>query len=294
MKPYLIYCDDYHENAGGTMMLHFLCHLLNEQGCKAYLWRRRPVAHLGFRIFVRGQLRYWRDRFARKPLITNPRFNTPELFDRPDDFIAVYPEVIFGNPLRAPQVVRWLLHKPGHRGGPASFDKDDQVFFFRGPFNTLGLPPERSLALSYVMSDIYVEVPGQQRSGSCCLLRKGKDRAISAEAREAILVDGLDHEAMAQVFNQVEILISYDPYTMYNLYAGLCGCIPVVIPEPGVSKEQWMANPTDRLGIAYGFDDIPHAIETRDALKAEIERLVENSAREVTKFVTMTQAQSNR
>ena len=57
---------------------------------------------------------------------------------------------------------------------------------------------------------------------------------------------------------------------MYCVYAVICGCIPIVIPQESVSKEQWRPNPVDRYGIAYGNDDIQWAQETAADLLSRI------------------------
>ena len=87
------------------------------------------------------------------------------------------------------------------------------------------------------------------------------------------LFDGLNHEEKARIFNERKYFISYDLYTLYNLYALICGAIPVVVPDENVSKEEWLANEADRYGIAYGFDDIDRAVATRDRMLRRIERI---------------------
>ena len=40
----------------------------------------------------------------------------------------------------------------------------------------------------------------------------------------------------------------------------------MIVPEEGVTKEQWYPDPRDRYGMAYGFDDIESARSTRPLL----------------------------
>jgi len=44
---------------------------------------------------------------------------------------------------------------------------------------------------------------------------------------------------------------------MFGLSAAMCGCTPVVIPDPGLTREQWTPEGGDRYGVAYGVDDVP-------------------------------------
>jgi hypothetical protein len=62
---------------------------------------------------------------------------------------------------------------------------------------------------------------------------------------------------------------------MYGLYAALCGAVPVVIPDPALSKGAWTPDERDRYGIAYGADDIGWAVATRDKLLARLGALRE-------------------
>ena len=49
---------------------------------------------------------------------------------------------------------------------------------------------------------------------------------------------------------------------MYSNYAAMCGCISIVVPDPGVDKNKWQPTEDLRLGVAYGFDDIEWAKKT--------------------------------
>jgi hypothetical protein len=72
---------------------------------------------------------------------------------------------------------------------------------------------------------------------------------------------------------------------MYALYAALCGCIPIVVPDPNMTKEAWVPDERDRYGIAYGEEDIPWAISTRDKLLARVRVVREEQDALVRTFV---------
>src|SRR5574343_1168357 len=109
---FLIFAPAYCEDDGGGIVLHGLCALLKELGYEAYLTRLfdgepvypnclfRPL----FKLFKRA---VWR--FCTK-FKTNPAWNTPVIkYPRipiADDWIVIYTEIIFGNPLKAKNVVR--------------------------------------------------------------------------------------------------------------------------------------------------------------------------------------------
>ncbi len=267
---FVVFADSFNENNGGVIALHRLCDLLNREGQSARLWPSRLPLHdpqhgwaSAWRFF-----RYYR-RAWRRPYKTCERFDTPRA--TPDDLadaVVVYPEIISGNPLRAEHVVRWLLHKPGFHKGHCEYGPNDRYFYYQKAFDdpVLNRDADNELKVIYLRDDVYRQTNAGPRSGACYILRKGKGRPMVHDLTDSVCVDKLSHEQMAAVFNRVETCISYDTYTMYSLFAALCGCVSVVVPEPGVSAEQWYPEPRDRLGLAYGFDDVEHARRTQPLL----------------------------
>lgn len=287
---FIIVAPGYDDNAGGIVVLHQLCDRLNHLGYEAYLWPFfKPVldltnpfktSYLFFRYF-RKSIKYG--------FKTNPKLNTPiASYDDLKDAIIVYPEVVVGNPLNAQHVVRWLLHKPGfNNGGKIDFGTDDLFFYYDKSFDDsqYNKYPDNHLHIVSQRSDVYKITNNGEREGSCYLLRKGYKRAMVHDTTNSIFIDGLSHGETAQIFNGVEYCISYDTYTMYNVYAAMCGCIPIVVPEEGVNKEQWQPNEENCYGIAYGFDDIEYAIRTRPLLLQHIEKQERESNESVKHFV---------
>jgi hypothetical protein len=189
------------------------------------------------------------------------------------DSIAVYPEIVSGNPLNAKHVVRWLLHKPGFFRKSANFGNDELTFYYQEAFRE-GLnwvDPDNMLRIRWVRDDIYFDRALPERIGACRLIRKGKStRAEIPKHDDAIIVDGKSHEETAGIFNHCKYLYCHDPYTMYTLYAAICGCIPIVIPQPGLSREKWRATYPFKHGIAYGVEEAQWAQDTRDELLKEL------------------------
>jgi hypothetical protein len=257
---FIIYTHRYNDDTGGIVVLHKLCHLLNELGFKAYLWPSyRPIFNnrIPFKS-VRKILKYYRKEFHRS-FSTNSNWNTPIASKTHlKDSIVIYPEVVDGNPLKAKNVVRWLLHKPGFHSGSVNYGKNELIFFYLKAYieNLSNIDINNLLYIPNNREDTYVQTNFGAREGSCYILRKGKNRKIVHELGNSILIDGKSHHEIAQIFNNVEYCISYDTYTMYSMYASMCGCKSVVVPEDGISKEEWLPDEEKRYGIAYGFDDL--------------------------------------
>lgn len=70
----------------------------------------------------------------------------------------------------------------------------------------------------------------------------------------------------------------------------MCGCTPIVVPEEGRSREDWFPNPSDRYGLAYGWDDVDAAVATRGPLLDKLARTREAEDDMLRAFVTETQS----
>ncbi|MBS0437166.1 MAG: WavQ [Proteobacteria bacterium] len=269
-RRFIVFADSFDENNGGVIALHRLCDLLNKAGREARLWPSRlPLWH-GERPWASAWAAWrWYRRAWRRPYRTQARFDTPLATPADlDGAIVVYPEIVHGNPLRAERVVRWLLHKPGFHKGRYEYGPGDRYFFFQKAFDDPALNPDGDnlLKVVWLRDDVYRQTNFGERHGSCYFLRKGKGRPLVHELEGSVLADRLSHAELATLFNRTQLCVSYDSYTMYSLFAALCGCDSVVVPEPGVSKEQWYPDEADRYGLAYGFDDLEWARRTRHLL----------------------------
>ena len=286
---FIVFAGSFNENIGGVIALHRLCDLLNREGLEAYLWperrpafdRSRPVRSLWL-LF-----KHYRRR-RNRAYATWPAFRTPvaSASDLPGA-IVIYPETIDGNPLHAQNVVRWLLHKPGFHTGRVQYGPDDRYFFYQQAFNDPALNPDvdNLLKTVYVRDDIYRQVNFGERHGTCYIMRKGRGRRIVHDLQDSVLVDDLSHTELAAVFNRVKMCVSYDPYTMYSSFAAMCGCLSVVVPEEGVLKEDWYPDPEDRYGMAYGFDELAHAEQTRHLVLPRLKAQERSANESVRSFV---------
>lgn len=224
-------------------------------------------------------VRLAKNKFHHDTFFLHPKLNTPVASrDVLDEAITVYPEIVCGNPLNSQRVVRWLLYKPEFSFTSQEFGKSDLFFHYQDYFKDSRANAKTShpLRIRWIRDDIYKQYNFGSRHGSCYLVRKGNTRPDFARPRNATRIDWYGHKKIAQIFNKKELFFSYDLYTMYCVYAAICGCIPIVVPQTGLSAEQWRANPEDRYGIAYGIDEINWAIETRPMLLQRIYK--ENSS----------------
>lgn len=290
--PYIVVAPSYSPDSGGGIFQHQLVHQINTMGKCAYLWPQPPIARsLRNRLSDR-----WHDPLGafRKPhpYAVNPELNTPvaRKADLHPDSIVVYPEIVIGNPLKARNVVRWLLYKPGllhpYKFGP------DEMFFRVGELSDLpeitGGAPD---LMMWTINPTYRNENRPDRKGACFIVRKGWKKPRIPETEGAIQVDNLSHAEMADVFNRCETFYSYDEATFYSQYAALCGCLSIIIPGLYGSRQEWAAqHDLGRYGVAYGLDDTAHALATRDKLHEMMLQKEAEGLASVTNFITLTQA----
>lgn len=287
---FVIYAPRYRSNSGGAIVMHKLCDVLNTMGYRAKLWPLwKPHSLVASMLKSPGRtLAYTASRIYRGPYATNAKYNTP-LAGKSDipDSIVIYPEIVSGNPLGAKRYVRWLMHEPGFHEGKALYSPGDLYFCYQEAFNkhcqamTYGGP----LTIADTLLDIYQQTNTGERSKICYMLRKGRDRPDLPDLSGKWIVDGLDHAELAKAFNECKICYFYDSYTAYAQYAAACGCIPVIVPVPGVSKMQWTPEEIGHLGVAYGEGDIEHAVRTRAELLKVMQEVPQKNQQAVARFV---------
>jgi hypothetical protein len=287
--PFIIYTYRYDETSGGALLLHYLCHYLNEAGYKASVWHTsKPLYSMAqfhkrlwydTKFFVYGKLKI--------KSVTNRNLLTPQARDSDiGNAIVVYPEVVDGNPLGAQRVVRWFLNKPGFFTGKINYGDNELHFYYQDVFNTEEVRRDTNSKFYFnvYLDQVFRQTNFGERNGTCFILRKGKDRVIHHDLSKGIVVDSLSNRDIASVFNRVQYCISYDPYTFYLQYAAICGCIPIVVPEEGVDKKSWQPMEELAYGIAYGEGDIPYAVDTRARLIDLMEKERETGRTETVRF----------
>jgi len=283
-SKFLIVSPPYDERVGGAIVLHKLCAILNGLGYESYLHPYRKHYGLNNKYSVKTwfrkmkyRYRHWKGVYGRYEV--NPVFDTPVLHVVDNsllrDFVVVYPEIVFGNPLNSQRVVRWFLHNPGFHLGRVNYGKNELYFKYHSGikefYSSGSVVSDKLLKVVHCPFEYYNldDVP-LDRKGTAYCLRKGKHKPIQHDLNGSILIDGKSNSEIAGIFKRVKTFVSYDTYTAYSRFAVLCGCESVVVPDPGVTKEQWRPNPADRYGLAYGFSDVEAASETAHLVKEYI------------------------
>ena len=284
-RPIIVNCPPFNEQSGGCIVLHYLTHRLRGMGVEAYAFPLfgdppsrlpKPLRDLRRQVTIRKFIA------GRHPFPTHPALDTPmaSLADLRRG-IGVYPEIVAGNPLGFARVVRWILFTPDPHGPGQPFDRPvpgEEVFYFQAPFieGLPWIPRENALRLQWHREDLFHDPGAVERPTICRMIRKGTATAdlVPPGAEGAVLLDGRSNAEIAEVFKRSRLFYCHDPYSMYCDYAAFCGCLPIVVPPPGMSLDAWRPEP-DRRGIAFGDspEQLDWALRTREGLFERIRDL---------------------
>ncbi|RKU01842.1 glycosyl transferase [Burkholderia sp. Nafp2/4-1b] len=279
--PYYVSAPPYLQTSGGVRAMHYLCHALNVLGCEAYINTADVHPEL------------------RTPLLTKEIAHAHFAAGRSP--VAVYPEIVEGNPFNARCVARYLLAEPGRiNGKPIDRAPTDLVFTF-GP----SIVPEGwqadLLRIPLVDTRIFHcdGVDDATRRGTAVFLnrhlrRGGSLHPATAESIEisSRVAQRSAHE-LAELFRRVECLYLYE-WSTAAFEALLCGCPVVCILNDASmpNAERWVMG---GKGIAWGLDphEIAHAKatvhEARDVYREEEATFWQ----QLRQFVDKTQARAN-
>ncbi|WP_436873604.1 glycosyltransferase family 2 protein [Kosakonia sacchari] len=257
--PYLIVAPDYSEASAGIQVLHYFCQTINNSGGKAWI--------------VGGTV--------------NPKWNTPRLTE--DDYaqlqnsgepwIAVYPEVTSGNPLRAPVVVRYMLNREGvMNGNRLDFSPDDLFFWYRDEFADKEYQPALLNIDNYDLELFQDDNP--HKDLDLLYINRLPPSVIEYDKLPKNLTvlsmqNPLPLEDLAKVLKRGRVLYSYES-SGTCLLANLCGCPVVGLIAPGYENYA-ISEQTIRDNGNAGFTlvNTPEAIEhARENLHRPREQLL--------------------
>ncbi|MDD1957869.1 glycosyltransferase [Pseudomonas sp. SD17-1] len=259
--PYYIMAPDYRDTSSGIVSLHYLCHVLNLNGREAYLCG---------------------------PKVVNPNLKTPLLDAATEQrhqqhgkvAIAVYPEVVVGNPLGRRVVSRFLLNFEGLINGKSMEAAPTDLLFYYGPAlaEKRGHANPDLLGLPVLDIDLFKAPPaGTPRRG--CYLYQNRhpleqiDYSLLPEGIQLLrIANALPLHELAQVLRSAEVMYSYE-WSMTCVIAVLCGCPVIFMPGSGVDQAFLE---TGFLGSAgFALLDQPDALATaRAGVEGALQRYV--------------------
>lgn len=294
---------------GGPIVLHILCRELIKCGhnakilyvpgakmkqSKLMFWTRWMMSNL---LFLFRRCAYLvscmlgkKDKapyadYFRSPVKGTKRKWMPSVSD---DTIVVYPDIVYGNVLNAKKVVRYLLYFNAFKGDDKAYGANDLFFCYRDIFNDAKLNPDaNTMCLQHFDFGLYRNYAQKPRKGRCYILRKGKSRNDIPEKLDGPVIDDWSEAEKVKAFNEYKYCYIYDTQTFYAAIASVCGCIPVVVPEPGKKKEDYLSEGENPVGIAFGDtpENIEYAVRTRQDLIRSLNMFEQWNVKAVKHFV---------
>lgn len=267
INKFIISTFSFNPAIGGLTVLHKLCDMLNKHGYEAYL------AHADW--FGIGHAK------PNTPFKVSPRYNTPmitdEMLSNINDYIVIYPESWYGNYLRAPNVVRWILGPP-ERDKVVTWDDGDMWVWYSPMYSSTGLnyngyfkDVDNILFLQEFYRDIFRKTNQSVRDITSWTLRKSTGRISPSEyihEKDSVFIsyeDAGNMEWLSDVFNRSNTFYSYDTYTFLNVQALMCGADSIVVPASNLSHEDFINHGIYNKYIAYGTNDLARARSERDS-----------------------------
>ncbi|HSH71491.1 MAG TPA: tetratricopeptide repeat protein [Methylophilaceae bacterium] len=244
---FYIWAPNYSDFSSGTKCLHILCDRLNKAGYEAYVTSAIISDHL------------------KTPQINSELIQAHKLADRLQ--IAIYPEVVMGNPLAVPNVVRYLLNKPNFflkTSWFGSFHKDEHILHYDDSFAIPWVASE-GVRVQTVDRSLFTPPtdPNTKRSGFLVYShRVAPDLDSIPDWCRPFEVISMAYpkppQELARLYQQAEGLIVYHK-TAAAVEALLCGCPVIYASGSGLDKSEVFYNGYDDFAAAWNFDKAGYA-----------------------------------
>jgi hypothetical protein len=230
VKSVVVCCPEFDEKSGGSVVLHELFRLLDgvTSVTKIKLIPVRSEGPHGWTL-------------------------TPENVDRSTikmcgtgDVVVIYPESVFGNPLGARRVIRWLLNTPGLICDTHIDFQSESVYSYMPSFGK-NYPPLRISVRPQLP-----KVCSKKTIGVAFLVKKAlKYRYELPQIDDSwVCIDHLTFDQQLTILSRSTYFISFDPHTMLSIFATMLGCRSLVPQVAG--KAQADLYPEAKIPFVYG------------------------------------------
>ena len=263
MTKIIICSPSYNPSIGGAIVLHKLCHILNEIGYDAYLTTT---------IKLNGSTDYF---------ILNGNYSTKiaEFIDIKNDII-IYPEIEPGNSFQCNNIVRYILNKhhlPEYDNNVCTWGENDYWLYFHDLFYD-GLKDPNFLHILDTKLDYFIDLNKERDIESCFTYRKKsgdiKNLNIIHPKNSIEIPYNTPDEHLLELFNRSKRFYSYDTETYLSILAAQCGCESIVVPYKNIKKSEVLVKqPSFKYGVAYGLEDLEYANSTRHLLREHLQNL---------------------
>ena len=293
-------CHSYDEVlTGGVIAMHYLAYLLAKEGHNVYIFCKPEYPHENIHV-INSWIEY---RDSEKELgETVSTYRWENFKYSHSNTVAVYPQTTWGNWFGTHHVVRWLLYDT-EKIIEDTWNGDDYYFSYGKQKNLnnnyKGKDCKELIAMNLHLG-IFKNDIEKDRSGFCHLFHKhtslGAEGFVeelnSTNLTEYITSGGFVY--LNEEFNKHEYFICYDQLSFWPQVAALCGCKVVVMnveDNPNAyydynttPEEYRLENPLKKYGVAFGFEDLRHAVSTQHLVKDHLEEIDKQNLETVKEF----------
>jgi hypothetical protein len=201
-----------------------------------------------------------------------------------EETIAIYPEIVRGNPLKAKNVIRWILLELGNETpvevAKSAWGPEDLVYHWEP------MVSKKQLTVPWInpvlLPDINI-TPIDQRTKTCFLFKKAglwfpDINRVKFHPEDSIPLDNKLPQDVAPYLKECRHFYTYDVYTAFIYFAVMNGCVSIVLPHPDKTEDEYLSNlklnrngKLNKLGIVIASH--PH---DREWMRKEIERAEED------------------
>jgi hypothetical protein len=279
---YLIFVPPFTERSAGVRCLWELAADLRDAGFNAVCVIEDQVRSGG--IFESGDA---------PPIPSTVSYSTALHLVRWGKFVVIYPEVVYGNPLGAPRVVRYVCNRPGLLGGSSRFDDGEKLFVYSRQFLHCIARDVDGVLYKPMLDDELFSPPSETIPRVKRLLYVGKgsyiDGVLDRGSYTEITRAWPARAELPELFRQADHLVSFDTTSLIVYEAALCGCPSVVVPDGRVDEEELRRYELGRAGVVMSFADLPAARATLADVPGNLRRARELYADQLRAFIVKTQ-----
>jgi hypothetical protein len=229
-KQFLVYSPPYWKGSAGIFALHRLANNLGQLGFDVTMsFYNLGRVSLSQEDLDSRPLNFFNpDDYYNLLARTKPTPKPGEL----KDFIVIYPETLPGNPLNAPNVVRYVMNFPAKNMHPMVAGENDFILaywpeYYPGFHHTLAILPENPhLKLSSSVT------PLLERSMHCCYIGKGVKLPgyFDLEATMAITREWpASKPELYALLRKTRLFFTWDSNSLLNFEAVFWGALPVFL-----------------------------------------------------------------
>ena len=284
---------------GGIVAMHYLAYLLAKEGHNVYIFCKPEYPHENIH-----SLKSWRTKSMKGEGVhsEDAEGRAWESFSyNHKNTVSIYDQDIIGNWFGTHNVARWVVYT-ADKNIINNWGEHDEVFSYGQQENMLkGVEAKTLNLIAMDMQLGYFKNENQtDRKGYCHLFHKHTSpdaKTFLSEINSTDLSNWKEYgypKYLNEEFNKHEYFICYDQLSFWPQTAALCGCKVIIMnvkDNPNAyydynttSEEYRLENPLKKYGVAFGFDDLQHAIDTQHLVEDHLKEMDKQNLETVKEF----------